>query len=364
MHINLENYNSALNRKIKNFKILLSKHDFPTPKIFPSPIKNFRMRAEFRIWHDDGVAKYAMNYPGQKKVYFLEEFPIASLIINKTMNPLIKMINNCLALKEKLFSVEFLSSGQNKILITLIYHKPLNNDWSLSAERVRRELGVSIIGRSRKKKIVLGDSFVEENIKVKDHSFVFRQPEGCFTQPNLKINKDIMSWLMEIIPNSAKKLDVIELYCGIGNFTMPLSKKFKNVLATEVSKLALETAKENQKLNKINNIKFARLSSKETQEALFGTRNFRRLEGIEIKKYDFNYVVIDPPRSGLDPDTLNLVVNIKNVIYISCNPKSLLEDLEHILKTHKIINLAVFDQFPWTEHLEVGALMESHTKVQ
>ena len=153
MHINLKNYNSALNRKIKNFKILLSKHDFPTPIIFPSPIKNFRMRAEFRIWHDDGVAKYAMNYPGQKKVYFLEEFPIASLIINKTMNPLIKMINNCLALKEKLFSVEFLSSGQNKILITLIYHKPLNNHWSLSAERVRRELGVSIIGRSRKKKL-------------------------------------------------------------------------------------------------------------------------------------------------------------------------------------------------------------------
>ena len=146
---------------------------------------------------------------------------------------------------------------------------------------------------------------------------------------------------------------------------MPLSKKFKNVFATEVSKLALETAKENQKLNKINNIKkFARLSSKETQEAPFGTRNFRRLEGIEIKKYDFNYVVIDPPRSGLDSDTLNLVVNIKNVIYISCNPKSLLEDLEHILTTHKIINLAVFDQFPWTEHLEVGVLMESHTKVQ
>ena len=57
-------------------------------------------------------------------------------------------------------------------------------------------------------------------------------------------------------------------------------------------------------------------------------------------------------------------IGIKNVIYISCNPKSLLEDLEHILKTHKIINLAVFDQFPWTEHLEVGVLMESHTKVQ
>ncbi len=91
--------------------------------------------------------------------------------------------------------------------------------------------------------------------------------------------------------------------------------------------------------------------------------NKNRIEGIrhsinEIAKFK------DPIGRVLETWRRPNNLSIKNVIYISCNPKSLLEDLEHILKTHKIINLAVFDQFPWTEHLEVGVLMESHTKVQ
>ena len=77
--------------------------------------------------------------------------------------------------------------------------------------------------------------------------------------------------------NGKKDTDIIELHCGIGTFTIPLSRLFKNVIATENSRPSLVALEKNIKLNKCNNIKYARLSGKETLEAYEEKREFRRL---------------------------------------------------------------------------------------
>ena len=151
--------------------------------------------------------------------------------------------------------------------------------------------------------------------------------------------------------------DFLESYCGLGNFTLPLSKLFTKVLATEISKSSIKAAKENCEINNIENIVFARLSSSEMTEALKGERKFRRLEGIDLDSYDFSCVLVDPPRAGLDDDTRELISKIDYIIYISCNPDTLIRDLEEITSTHKVVRATIFDQFPYTTHVESGVFL-------
>jgi len=156
---------------------------------------------------------------------------------------------------------------------------------------------------------------------------------------------------------SIKEGELLETYCGLGNFTIPLSKYFKRVLATEISKSSIKSAKENCKLNGVDNIEFVRLSASELTQALKGEREFRRLKDIDLDSYNFSTILVDPPRGGLDKDSLDLVSKFDNIIYISCNPKTLKRDLETIIKTHNIKNYALFDQFPHTEHIESGVFL-------
>ena len=149
------------------------------------------------------------------------------------------------------------------------------------------------------------------------------------------------------------------MYCGGGNFTIALSKVFQNVLATEISKTSIRSAKVNCKLNNTNNIKFIRMSSEEFVEARTGVREFRRLiqEDINLQTYNFSTIFVDPPRAGLDDTTLQLVKEFEQIVYISCNPQTLYNDLEELTKTHKVINFALFDQFAYSKHIESGVVL-------
>ncbi|HEY9128810.1 MAG TPA: tRNA (uridine(54)-C5)-methyltransferase TrmA, partial [Sulfurovum sp.] len=158
----------------------------------------------------------------------------------------------------------------------------------------------------------------------------------------------------------AKKVgygDFLESYCGLGNFTLPLSGYFEKVLATEISKRSIHAALQNCELNGIENITFARLASEEMTEALNGVREFSRLKGIDLESYNFSTVLVDPPRAGLDEGTIELISNIENIIYISCNPETLARDLETLVKTHEVVEAAMYDQFPHTSHVESGVFL-------
>ena len=107
-------------------------------------------------------------------------------------------------------------------------------------------------------------------------------------------------------------------------------------------------------LNQVKNIAIARLSSEEFSQAIDKVRSFNRLAGIDLDSYKFTSIFVDPPRSGMDPLTTSIAQRYDNIMYISCNPVTLRENLKSIVKTHEITNVALFDQFPYTHHLEVG----------
>ena len=149
--------------------------------------------------------------------------------------------------------------------------------------------------------------------------------------------------------------DLLELYCGVGTFTLPLSYVFNKVLATENNRKADKCLKKGILENKISNINSVRLSSDEVVE-LFDGRIFRRMKDIDLSLYNFSHILIDPPRSGLTNDIIDLLRLFKNIIYISCNPDSYLRDLT-MLSDYEIKKIEVFDQFPNTDHLEIVSIL-------
>lgn len=158
-------------------------------------------------------------------------------------------------------------------------------------------------------------------------------------------------------PENSGARDLLELYCGHGNFTIPLATKFNRVLASEISKSSIANARINCELNGVCNAQFVRLSADELMSAFARRREFERLKGIDIFGYDFSHVLIDPPRAGLEPSVIDFIKNFQNLIYISCNPQTLFENLRSLCVTHEVRRFAIFDQFAHTAHIECGVLL-------
>ncbi len=356
-------YQLQLNDKEHYFNSLFADCNLPALEIFSSAAKHYRMRAEFRIWHDDDSCCYAMFLAGDKagkvKVHKLENFDVAHHHINDLMPKLLEQIRQLPILRNRLFQAEFLTTLAGQTLVTLIYHKVLDDEWSLAANQLANQLGIYLIGRSRGQKIVVNQDYVLEKLTVHDEVFQYKQMEGSFTQPNAEICQHMLEWAC----NVAKEIphgDLLELYCGNGNFTLPLSRHFKRVLATEVSKTSVQAARWNIATMGAKNIALARLSAEEFTQAYQGARLFKRLtdEKIDLNNYAFSTVFVDPPRAGIDEQTLRLLQNFDNIIYVSCNPVTLHSNLHTLMQTHMPKRVALFDQFPFTPHIESGVWLQ------
>ena len=354
-------YQQQLDAKTARITSQFAEYSPPALEVFASAEQNFRMRAEFRIWHTENDMFYAMferNEDQQKQVVRIDEFPIADQSINALMPKLLDALKADPALSKRLFEVHFLATLKGEMLVSLVYRCPLDAAWETAAKALSEQLNIKIYGRSRGQKLILTDDYVVEELQVFDRTYKYKQIESSFTQPNAKVCQKMLEWACNAAQQSDK--DLLELYCGNGNFTLPLSTRFKRVLATELAKSSVYAAQWNIEQNGIDNIQVARLSAEEFTQAYNGEREFRRLQeaGIDLAGYDFDTVFVDPPRAGIDDETLKLLQRFQRIIYISCNPDTLHDNLKTLAQTHKITRFALFDQFPYTHHVESGVLLE------
>jgi tRNA (uracil-5-)-methyltransferase len=329
-------YREQLEGKERRVRELLAPFWRGDLEIFSSPVSHYRARAEFRIWHEGDQCDYAMGNLTRDGNVTIRECPKVLRPIEERMGPLLERVNASPELKRRLFGVEFLSATTGECLVTMLYHRRLEEPWREEARALERELEAAVIGRSRKQKEVLSREYVTETLEVDTRKYHYRHYEGGFTQPNPFVNTEMIGWAGARAAEVAGGGDLLEAYCGLGNFTIPLAEHFGRVLATEVSKNSIRAAKENCILNGVDNIAFVRLSSEEMTQALRRERPFRRLEGIDLERYDFSTVLVDPPRAGLDAATRELISGIGNILYISCNPETLARDLRELSRTHRV----------------------------
>ncbi|MBV7316712.1 tRNA (uridine(54)-C5)-methyltransferase TrmA [Shewanella sp. NIFS-20-20] len=353
-------YQTQLDQKIQQLTADFAEFCPPQVQAFASAPMHYRMRAEFRVWHEgDDLFYYMFDNETQQKVR-CDQFLPASKLINDMMLALMAELRPNPILRHKLFQVDFLSTVSGEILVSLLYHRQLDAEWQQQAvalkQRLSTSFNVDFIGRARKQKIVLDRDFVVESLAVNGKTLQYKQIENSFTQPNAGVSVHMLEWAIDVTKNSQG--DLLELYCGNGNFSIALAPNFNRVLATELAKPSVDSAQYNIAINHIDNLQIIRMSAEDFSEAMNHGRQFTRLKDIDLKSYQCNTIFVDPPRAGLDPDTVALVQGYERIMYISCNPDTLKENLKVLTQTHEIKQFALFDQFPYTHHKECGVLLE------
>lgn len=361
--IHPEQYTEQLAQKEVRLSELLAPHYQQPLTVFPSPATHYRMRAEFRVWHEQDDLYYIMFDPDTKERIRIDEFVPGSELMNKLMPNLLAVIKDNPVLRRKLFQVDFLTTTSNQAVISMLYHRQLEDNWqeqaTALADQLKQATGasiVNIIGRAKKQKVSVGDEFVTETLTINERDYYFEQVENSFTQPNAAINKAMVEWALAATESSNH--DLLELYCGNGNFSLPMAQNFRKVLATEISKVSVASAQKNIALNNIDNVTMLRMSAEDFSAVMEGQKDSRRANEAQVSEFNCETVLVDPPRAGLDEGTLALVQRYQKIIYISCNPNTLVENIAALADTHRVTKAALFDQFPYTEHMEAGVVLE------
>lgn len=174
--------------------------------------------------------------------------------------------------------------------------------------------------------------------KINSGEYVFNISTNSFYQVNPVQTEKLYNLAIE--GAELDKNDVIlDLYCGIGTIGIFASKYVKKVYGIEIVKEAIENAKENSKLNNIDNIEF-----------MVGDVEKAFQELIEKENIKPDVVFVDPPRRGLDETTISNLLKItpKKIIYISCNPATLMRDLSKLEGKYDIRKITPVDMFPYT----------------
>lgn len=191
--------------------------------------------------------------------------------------------------------------------------------------------------------ILFGSGKIEEKLG----DFTFKISPKAFYQINPLQTEVLYNKVLEFAELDGSQT-VIDAYCGTGTIGIFASPKAKNVIGVELNSDAVRDAKENAKLNNIENIRFFNADAGE----------FMKEMASESRKSDV--VIMDPPRAGSSPEFLHSVVKLQpeKVVYVSCNPETLARDLFFLTKNgYKVSKIQPVDMFPHTEHVETACLM-------
>ena len=194
--------------------------------------------------------------------------------------------------------------------------------------------------------VILGDKNItilgRDYIVDKLGDYFFKISPLSFYQVNPVQAEALYNYAIEAA--EIKKNDVVfDLYCGIGTISIFMAKFAKEVYGVEIVEQAIDMAKENAKENKINNTHF-----------IAGDTEIVLTDLIEKQQIMPDVVIVDPPRKGLDKTSINNILKVKprRVVYISCNPASLVRDLRMLEEDYEIKVIQPFDLFCFTSHVE------------
>ncbi|CAE8617653.1 unnamed protein product [Polarella glacialis] len=234
--------------------------------------------------------------------------------------------------------------------------------WTSAAREVRQALStavaavgfsqpeIDVVGRWRRRRLCVDRDYVVERIALADgRELEYRQPEGQFSNPNVPCEVHCLDWLCReaqllqqeaacsLGSSSSSSVRLLELHCGGGNNTVALAPYFEEVYAVEINRSLADACEHNLAANHIRNVRLLRAPSAATDATAAAA---------------CHAVLVDPPRSGLDDETRTLVAGFDHLLYISCNPAALAEDLRFLGPDFEVLKLALFDMFPYTTHAE------------
>ena len=250
----------------------------------------------------------------------------------------------------------------NEIMCILVTNEEKIKDEEYIVERLIKKFPniKSIIKNinSNNTNVILGEKNVllygNEYIKDRLGNFVFKISSKSFYQTN-PIQTEIL-YKKAIEGAKLNKEDILcDLYCGIGTIGIFASQFVKKVYGIEIVEEAIEMAKENAKENCIDNIEFMAGDVENVFEKMLIEKNVSP-----------TVIIVDPPRRGLDENTLNKLLELetKRIVYVSCNPATLMRDVHILEEKYSICEIQPVDMFPFTSHVECVSVLQLKDLIQ
>lgn len=316
-------YEDTINYKYNKVKNLFKKNNIdinPTIIKNPSPF-NYRNKISLKVV-DKKIGFYEEN---THNIVEIKECIIASPAINKTI-PLISEFNIING------SITIRCNKNDEILIIIESNDKLNIDINYLKTQIK------LVGIVINNETFYGDNFLIENI----NDYFYKISYDSFFQ----VNPYVASILFNEVSKRINEEDtVLDLYCGVGTLSLNATRA-KEVIGVEIVENAILNAIFNARINKIDNVKFILNDS---------TKVVSKLN----KK--FSKVIVDPPRSGLTKTIIENILNInpEEIIYVSCDPATLVRDILLFIDKYSISEAIVFDMFSYTYHVETMIILKS-----
>ena len=191
---------------------------------------------------------------------------------------------------------------------------------------------------------IYGEGYINDKLgkyifKISPHSFYQVNPIQAEKLYNIGVKAAQIS----------KNNVVFDLYCGIGTISLFMSKYAKKVYGIEIVEQAIEDAKENAKINNVENAEFIAGDVEKVLDDLINKKNVIP-----------DIIMIDPPRKGMDENSIKNILKIspKKLVYISCNPATLVRDLAEFEEKYIIKTIEPVDMFPYIKHVECVSVLE------
>lgn len=309
----------------------------------PSPrTDHYRLRAQFNVRMKEGKQRIGFFRRGTYDLVEVENAFLLHPVINRTLTMIRLLVDELPPLSE----IHINASPSNEIHVLFFSEqeilRPMDTFFNELKKNVPGVIGITAYA-ARKKAFSLGRSHLTLEVE----GIMSHASEGNFFQVNWDQNRSMVRTVLDFAELKGNET-VLDLYCGIGNFSLPLAKHAKTVIGIESGYSAIKDARKNADLNGIKNAEF------------FADDMDKGLKKLLEKKVRADVLVIDPPRAGATLKTAERVLGFvpRKIVYVSCNPATLARDLKYFhLFGFRLNRLQPVDMFPWTYHIECVAEM-------
>jgi len=336
-----QDYNASLEFKKKNLIELLYKF----AKVNSNLIKlNSVVKAEDNYYYRNKVTFHVEN----NKIGFYKEDTNElveineCIIINPIFNIALKVIKKYL--KDSNIKTVVMKYGEytKELMVIFETDKDLNLKLIEDLKSKIKVLKSIYTSNKNKHKLIYGSEYITEKLLDK----TFRITPKSFFQVNTKQIEKLFSNIQKYITDN--DINILDLYCGTGVISILIGDKSRKILGVDIVKEAIDAANINKEINDCNNIEFISSNVKNV------------LPVIKKANKNLDVIILDPPRSGIDKDSIEIINELlpKKIIYVSCNPVTLTRDLNILKANYDIKEITPYDLFPMTHHVETLTLLQ------
>jgi len=326
-----------------------------TPEVILKPLESgehwgYRRKARLGAKNVPKKGKVLVGFR-ERGSSFIADLSICKVLhpkVGELITPLSELIES-LSISGKVPQIEMAMGDEVCVLIFRLLEKPSDDDCAkLESFGIKHEINVYLQEGGPTTVKPLSGEAAKLTYAIPDFDVELTFLPSDFTQVNSGINRLMVRRAIDMLDLQSNDR-VLELFCGLGNFTLPLARHAESVIAVEGDSSLVARARENAQRNGIDN-------------ATFYTANlYEELVQEPWLAQTFDKALLDPPRSGAFEILEHLPkLGVKRIIYVSCNPGTLARDAGELVHKHgyRLISAGVMDMFPHTAHVESIALFE------